>query len=388
MLTYMDETEIKISHIENIKLIHFYTLDEITDNILGLAIFYNKRETLNLSSMDIHFEMLVAKTIEVYSSLSDEEKLLVFADDTTRKILEDSSSQLTVEKTNGYFEKVQKNGTTECAFVSSNAFIDCFLSPLVSFVFESIFSVMTIDYERLPQQKGWFGKGLFRYLVKGEETVMPYLFIKLSPAHYLAKINNFLEETNCLTLEISYDADNLSVSFSDVSKQTDGMFSYALTPDFSHIIEKKTVKQYGKEIFYSYEAILPEEAKELCTSFTESGITALLPNNLENAVKFPMPWNQYVIADIITPVKEDSEYTENQISYCSLDKDQSAILNFYENRSGLDVNPEKKISSSKMLFQVFKDNNKASVFLSFDNPGCNSSGKYKELLQNKLYLFK
>lgn len=387
MLSYMDETEIKISHIENIKLIHFYTLDGITDNVIGLAVFFNKRETLNLCSIDVHFDMLVAKTIEVYSSLSEEEKLLIFADDNSRKILEDSSSLITAEKINAYSERIQSEGTTECAFISSKAFIDCFLSPVVCYTFESIFSVMSLNFERLPQQKGWFGRGLFKYMVKGNEMVMPYLFIKLSSAHYMVKINNFLEETNCLTLDIAFDSETLSISFSDIAKQTAGLFSYALWPDFSRIIEKKTVKQYGKEIFYGYEEILPTNTENICSSLSEMGITPVLPNNLSNAVGFLLPWEQFIIADIIAPIAEDTDYTENQISFCSLDKDQTTLLTFYENRSLVGSIEQKKISSSKMLFQVFKDNNKPSVNLSFDNPGYNSCGTYKDKLQNNLYQF-
>lgn len=387
MLSYMDETEIQISHIENIKLIHFYTLEDITDNVMGLALFYGSNDTLNLCSFDSHFEMFVAKTMEVYSSLSDEEKLLIFADEASRRILEDSSSVISQKKISDYSDKILSESKTECAFLSSKAFIDCFLSPLVCYVVESVLSVMSVQYERLPRQKGWFGKGLFNYLIKGNDTIMPYLFIKLSPAHYLANVNNFIEKTNCLSIDIKFDTLCLVISFKDSSAQTEGTFTYAFSPGFAGIIEKKTIMQYGKEIYYNYEEILPDDISDIAKELTNAGITDKLPNDIGDARKFVLPWNQCIVTGIHFPYDNDPDFTENQISYCTLDKDQSTVLTFFENRSSVSVLTEKKISSSKMLFQIYKDNNKDSLNISFDNPGYNSAGTYKDNLQSKVFQF-
>ena len=69
MFDYMDELLIKISHIEQLKMIHFYSLDNISDDVIGLAVYFKDKDMLNLCSFDSCFDFLDFWTLRLFGFL-------------------------------------------------------------------------------------------------------------------------------------------------------------------------------------------------------------------------------------------------------------------------------------------------------------------------------
>ncbi len=384
MLTYMDETEIQISHIEQIKMIHFYTLDGIADKITGVALFFNQNETINLCSFDPHFEMLVAKIFEMYSSTPEDKKSEIYADESTRKILNDSSDVLFSTLMSDYSGKITKESDTNFAYVSSKAYIECFLAPIVSFTMESIMSVLSVKYERLDNHYGWFGRGMFKYMIDKNETVLPYLFEKSSPGTYKAMVNNFIEASNVLSLTLIYQKDGICISFFDKSEKLSGSFSYMLKSGL--ITVKQTIKQDKREIFYDFKEIGPSEDTAYTEYIAQEKITDYLPLKTGDTSLFVLPWNQRIITITSYPDENADDFSENQVMYATIDRKQMSILTFFENTSVLS-DSSNTIGSSRMIFQIYKDKSKKNVTLSYDYAGYNSCSQYKEKLQYNVFQF-
>ena len=92
MYRYIDDDELEIKQLDNIKLIHFYNLVNVNNNIdnlsniVALAVYYGENKQLNYCSMDKHFTLLVNKVFEVYDTCNYKNKIII--DKNTRDILE------------------------------------------------------------------------------------------------------------------------------------------------------------------------------------------------------------------------------------------------------------------------------------------------------------
>lgn len=387
MQSYMDETEIKIIHIEQLHIVHFYTLDDIDGKALGLAVFYGKNGSLNLCAFDEFFEMFVAKVLSVYSKLTPEERDLIYADDNTRNLLDGAVSLNSQALIQSYSQRIIESSNNNSILIGSGAYIDTFLTPAVKYTIEVLYNIFRINFKASPYgSNGWFGRGNFQYTINGQETFLPYKFIKSSPGRYKAVINNFITETNTLYILLNYENDRLIITFKDSSTHLDGLFTYDLLHknDTLNIIE--SIRQNGKELVYvNYEIDSSRDANEFLDS-KNAGLAALLPRQTMNAQCFRLPWNQTVISNISNP-EDNSSYSEYQTSYYTDSQSVTTVLNFFENRTELNSEVTASVSSSKMLMQIYKEHNKKTIYASFDDAGYNSAGYYKQTLENKIFQF-
>lgn len=387
MKSFMKEIEIKISHIDKLNMVHFFTLDDIEEKALALAVFYGNNGALNLCAFDEFFEMLVAKVLSVYSKLTPEERTLVYADDNTRQILEGASSLNSQTAIKDYCTKVTTNASDNTVPIASTGYIDSFLSPVIKYILEVLYQIFRVEYKSpLYSSDGWFGRGIYKYVINGCETFLPYRLSSFAPGRYTAVVNNFLRETNTLTISLNYESDRLIISFKDFALRITGLFTYDLVhkKDTLNVIE--SVKQDNKElVFVDYE-IPSDSSNNLLARPEYADMASLLPRKAVNSKSFKLPWNQYINVNVSSPA-ENMSYEEYQVSYCYADSDIATILSFFDNRTNLDSEVTSAVSSSKMLIKLYKELNKKSFYASFDDAGYNSAGYYKKTLENKIFQF-
>lgn len=385
MFDYMDEILIKISHIEQLKMIHFYSLDNISDDVIGLAVYFKDKDMLNLCSFDSCFDLLFSKTLEVYSSLSDEEKAAILADSNTRSILESASSVKISDKIGEYAALITQKKKEKAAFIGPQGYIDSFLTGPVTFVICSVLSILSIENEPLPYKNGWFGRGMIKHLIKGKEVVFPYVYSKRDSGYYHAMINNFLSPLNTLNIDIRYSADCVRITYSDALNDLSGYYSYAFADDYQSLIVKHSVTQHGKEIHFSTDSIKAFENPDLSKKYMIDRFANLLPDYHGNFTCFQLPWDQCILADVIPLDNTNTDYTRNQISYCFVSKTDLTILNFFENKQKVNSKSKFNLYSSRMIYQVYTDLSRDSMNIHYDNAGYMSSGIYKKTLCNNTY---
>ena len=203
----MDEVEISISAIKNLKMVHFYHISK-NDSVLSAAMIqYDSDKMLNLSVLDKHYDEFVSMIFMVYEKEADERSIV--ADDYTRSILQTMKATDT-----GYYSRyMSKLELLSKPLYYHQSYMPYIAVPIIKYVIEQLYSIAGKKIFWNPLNSNWFGKGtLAASFENGEKHVFPYVLSNDEIGSYTVDIGNFFENRFFLNMKIRFDKDGIAIT--------------------------------------------------------------------------------------------------------------------------------------------------------------------------------
>jgi len=370
MFSIMDETEIKIHKIKTLRMVHIYELTgadikNLQQGNTAIMVYVNDGELLHLNSMDVHFEALVQKVIEVYRETTDQEAIL--ADDTTRHLLATGICSFSEEELEHFCKMQPAEAELPFEAVLHKRFL-----PMAEYYIKSLHHLLGTEITIVGREGGWRGKALVKGLI-GTKGVNYFVQVYSNKdGVFTLRILHFPEERNELRLEIHLFRDHMEVDFSTVDGRLYGNSSFLFQNDGMR--QKQNVFYEGKEI------LLAEDTKK--TEDDISPYMGMLFYKGPVGAVYKFPWNAaYILLD-------QSEEKENLLIHKSGGMYVYPEARFTELRSYTEIENQKthiclRVDGIRMYQYKLSDGRMQTYFFP---EGEISSGRYKELLAGKYFV--
>lgn len=376
----MDEIEIEIEQIEDIRMLHIYELTgaNVTDNKYGctaIAVYYGDNKQLNYSEMDPYFDLLVNRVMKLYSKLSDKSKIMM--DDSTRNILEGGFS-IAHEHC---FDKYIDCTPLEFQKLSIDATLSKRFAPLVEYLLVGLYKIFDFDLMITKRTCGWRGASLISGSVNDKPVTMYFNMERNDLSNYAISVMDFLKKGGELNLRISIDYNKLEIRYNSDMFMLYGETSF--TFDTYKIRENHVAYFNDKQVFYDVNDYPNEYLQDNLELLSNNERFKSLINGVENIKAiYQLPFNMtYVIKEEIT-----SKSNITTTSYSGTYLWQDALL--ADSRGWIQV---QNIGTNIMLrtdsfFTVSTRLHEGKTQIYFVPDYGNATGKYKEKLEGNYFL--
>lgn len=292
MFRKLNETELAIRDIRDVRMIHIYGLRY---DVPAIAVFYGRGQQFNLSCEDEYFNLLSERIFQLYDEAENKDSIIT--DDTTRSILEAGSMP---KADDGSLEAFAPFSAESDGIPMDSALSKRFL-PIAVFLLKELYSSVGRTLTITGTKTGWRGAGAVYGLVTEERKSFTFRVTRLRSDLYNLSIGNFLRERNTLNVRISFGPDSILMSYSADYEQFNGTSRYVFNRE--GMTETHSVFCSGEQVYkdtkstdnhISSEAS-PEASKQALSDLL-GGCEALFPKTLEPTAAYQLPFGMtYVL---------------------------------------------------------------------------------------------
>ena len=331
MYKYMDEVEISISAIKNLKMVHFYHISK-NDSVLSAAMIqYDSDKMLNLSVLDKHYDEFVSMIFMVYEKEADERSIV--ADDYTRSILQTMKATDT-----GYYSRyMSKLELLSKPLYYHQSYMPYIAVPIIKYVIEQLYSIAGKKIFWNPLNSNWFGKGtLAASFENGEKHVFPYVLSNDEIGSYTVDIGNFFENRFFLNMKIRFDKDGIAIT-----AQSDGAgimcnMNYIIDTEGCELNSHCDIELKGKPVYNENAPI-----KQVQSIGKESKIAELTEYDENSTSYYELPWGQYIALETKRENDTEAVIKHVRIGYSAFadERNNTFLLSFDEVSAGEEGKP-------------------------------------------------
>ncbi len=209
MYRFMNEEEIEISQLKNLKMIYLYKLGGND----AVAVHYGDSRQLNLCAMDANYPLLMEKVLTLYSRQKDDPELIIDPD--TRRFLDRA-----VEKGNNhtsYFNRVGRRymdmESSSTPRFSSDGVIRETLLPLLKYYLGQLYHMWNLEDTFEPEPKGWHRNCVLKTRKGKDTSVLPVRINFMTGNTCKILVGNFMAPLHSITFEVSYRENRILVLF-------------------------------------------------------------------------------------------------------------------------------------------------------------------------------
>lgn len=370
MFDVMDEITIKITKINDLRLVHIYELTGFDPRhtelgCLAIAVFYGEDGRFNMNEMEPNFLSLLAKVIEVYKA--DENRSSIMMDDITRNYLENGIIPRHDDCLGDFYQK-------EKAILPRMLPDSCVsrrFMPLVEYILKGIYSSIGMQLDIIKKDYGWRGAATLGGLVNGDKEFFSFVKIQTKDdKRYNVYISNFIESNGELLIDIVVDFNRIELFYYSNDKNIDGHSVITLGKESSELHE---IYHKGQPI-----AWIDEKLTNIADSFDEELI--IKGNKLVAAISLPWKMKYILYEDCSSNGEADVHSYKSAFIY---EEASFADIWCYSDILNSTYNSKLIINTMRIYRQRFKDNKIQTYFL---DGGANSSGEYKKNLQGNFYI--
>lgn len=376
MFRKMDEIEVEISKIEELKMVHIYEVAGTDKQGVGIgctaiAIYYGDNGKMNINDLDIHFEILANRVVELYSSSPD--KMSIMMDDDTRAILENGIVNHYEDELNIFYQA----DSVECPKISVKSMLSKRLLPIASYLVVNLYKTLGFEVSVTRMRTGWRGRSELCVSDGINERMMFVQSEILDSKRYTINVSEFLEGHVPLFIDVKFEYNCMVISF----KTSDGCFNGRGVYNFGY---DKMTENY--EVFYNDKPVffgsndaggneypgsdLPEKAKKLFLS--DKNIRCM----------YKLPWGlTYVLGDEY--YKDDK--TETYVYIGMYESEGVAELYGWTDIYNRASNIRLRTANMKLNRMMLDDDFIQTYFEEIDG---NCTGTYKSKLANNYYILK
>lgn len=377
MYKYMDDVEVDICAIKNLKLIHFYHVLKEDKCIPAVMVHYNLDKMMNLCVLDKHYDELVAQLFMVYESAANKDEIIM--DHYSRSIIDKAISTET-----GYYKKYMKRlAELEKPLYYHQSYMPYIVIPVVKYVIEQLYLITGKKIEWNPIESSWFGKGtLIATAVNGKET-FPYVLTEEEIGKYSVRVGNFFTLKDSLDMSIKYDHSGICIKANSTGAGVDANIEYIIDTDQDLITERSNIVLKDKTVYSDNKEIARGNKWE-----KPERIEALLDFNYEIAGYYQLPWGQYLLYENDRETDETTDTKNVKIGYVTVTEERNnGFVISYNSIS----NPKQK--SEFMIFNFATDIFEEKIFgediqVYFDPLGFRSRGYYKANMADRYFKMK
>lgn len=379
MYRVMDETEIIIRQMTDLRMVHFYNLagdNNSADGVLSVAVYYGVNGQLNLSVLDKHFDLLVEQIFCHYAKT--ENKASIIADANTRTILEQGVLKRDGEAWSKY---LSMEGNMEPKYQAITYFKG-FLIPVVDYYLKQLYKMNGMEYRPYAYHLGWRNSCSIEGFVDGIVTKFLIHVEMLDECNYTVVVSNFIKTGATIEFHITYGLDVITVHFSSSYWSLDGDSRYYF--ENGKLMDASFVTMNGRPVYY--------ETVE-CERVSDAGAKLQTIEKLVGAIDesmdcYLLPWGEAFVNKVSGTTTRDYLYllidTNMGILHEPFDCNGMSMMRGWSWRQIVNEEANIVVKTLAMAYDrlLTKDLEVQTHFLP---AGTNSYGEYKEKLEDRYF---
>lgn len=251
----MDELDIKIQKIKQLRMVHIYELSggnvkDLTQSNTAMVVYANEDEIIHLNSMDAHFQRLVQKVMEVYREAEHPEDIL--ADDVTRRLLEEGRRSWTDDELDKYC-----NATPVDLVIPFESVLHKRFLPIAVYYIKSLYQLLGQEFHEGISQYGWRRDARIIGSVGTKEVSYLTQFFSERDGSFKIRIAGFPEEKDELHILVHLRRDHIDIAFSTLDHRLYGSSSFLFQTE--SMVQKHSVTYEGKELLLTQNEVKTED---------------------------------------------------------------------------------------------------------------------------------
>lgn len=384
MFRVMDEAELEILYISDIKMIHFYRL---SDALPAVAIIYGDNRQINYCQSDKYYELYIKTILKCVEKQGGVENISM--DSQTRAVF-DTFEESVKSPEDERFSIFDENGL-DIPVYYPQSYSDKLYIPIAKYLISELYGMFekTLVWKR--HMRVWHGKGNLIGIRGEREVNFPFSINNISNNEVNIKIGNFLDNGGMLDIDICFEADGITLLFESDVSQISGVSTYRLDLKTGEMTENTTISSDGYMI-YSNNEVVPmatnEYKENMIKELSAAGIYDYLKKDLENARLIMYPWKQYAAINVDDRNEDDVDQYKLTSTYITADSQFVVSKSYHQTRvrdskSGVTLDTE---SYTSEIFADVRKNNTIQVF--FEDRALRVSGKLESKLKDKFFIFK
>ena len=321
MYRFMDQQEIEIRQIDDLKMVNFYDLAtggtaavsganqnaEISGHVPALAIYYGDNKQINLCAMDTHYNLLMERVLTLYSQCKDKNLIIIDAD--TKAMLEQATSR--GDNHTSFYERIGKNyADMECLKspkFASEAVVRETAMPMLKYYIKNLYHMVDMDIEFDKEPLGWHSNGVLK-LRKGSDTFVLPMRFEFNTMGFKAKIGNFLKDLSLIEFEVRYQEGMLEVIFEATDVKLYGESRFKIE---NHSVTGLTTIQVAGQVVYHQEESVAAVA-------SADQLPKGLDLDTEKGRVYGLPWGGIIVLGDIE--SKTAEFKRNDIDVIFLEQ--------------------------------------------------------------------
>lgn len=374
MYKYMDDVEVDIRAIKNLKLVHFYHILKEGKIVPAAMVHYNSDKMMNLCVLDKHYDEFIAQLFMVYENESDRDEIIM--DEYSRAILD----RAIFVETGFYDEYLKQLTMLDKPLYYHQSYMPYIVVPLIKYVIRELYGITGKKIEWNPVLSSWFGKGtLSATATEGEET-FPFVLTAVEVGKYNARIGNFFTLKDYLEMQITFDYSGIKIRAISNGAGVDARIEYMINPDNSKVVCSSNVILKDRTV-YSDQTQLEKSPVWTDTSKLDQ----LMGFDNQNTDYYKLPWGQYLVVEnkVVSELQTDTNYVKIAFVTKSDERNNGFVISYNTIK-----NPSQ--GAEYTIFNFAADIFEEKIFgkdvqVYFDSLGFRSRGYYKAHLADRYF---
>ncbi len=377
MYRFMDEEEIEIRQMDNLKMIHMYQLGGND----AIAVYYGDNKQLNLCSMDKNYNLLMERVLTLYSACNYKDSIII--EDNAKKLLD--KALVRPDNHTAFFDRVGKRymnlNKAEAPRFASDGVMREALMPMLCYYIKQLYQLWDLKVEIDTEAGGWHRNCVLK-LNYGENTAILPVRTDFNESNAcIMKVGNFLQDMSTLEFSVTYTQESLKVVFE--------CEEIALVGENNILVGEEGIKSVtnislaGKTIYYMSDEV-PTVAIDAPGVKSEI-LKSLVDLDTLNSKIYVLPWGGYVIVRLVDNIAEDTKRRDVDTIFIEENNTKVAVRYFsyglVENiKDGLKLKTDGVVM--RRLYYGDKHKEIETLFLPV---GYYSGWDYKQHLENKYF---
>lgn len=380
MYKFMNEEEIKIGQISDLKMLHLYQLGGCD----ALAVYYGTNEQINLCAMDPYYDLLMKKVLTLYSQCEDKNSII--ADVSTRELLNKA-----LERNNNhtsFFNRTRQKylnmeGSSASKFASDGVMRES-LIPMLKYYLKQLYHMwdMTVSFENEPY--GWHRNCVLKVKISDETLVLPVKITFVNGNECKIIIGNFIHELNPIEFDISYREDKIYILLESKDIGLFGESHFAITAGKANAFT--TIRVAGQVVYHQDEPleIIPN-SEDIKLILDRQKILTDIETDLTPAITYKLPWGGFVIFNTINTADEKLRRNDYDIIYIEEYRNKLALRQYSYSLIENITDGLKLRTDGVVMRKLYYGDRKQEVETYFMPAGYYSGWDYKEYLEGKFF---
>ena len=377
MYRYMDQEEIDIRQMDNLKMLHLYQLGGSD----AIAAYYGDNQQINLCAMDKNYNLLMERVLTLYSQCEDKNSIIV--DGEAKALLEAAVARGDNHTT--FFNRVGKRykdmEALDAPRFAAEGVMRESMIPMLQYYLKQIYHLYSIEVDFDRNTRGWHRSCVLR-LRKGTDTLLlPVKMDFLEANICTAQVGNFLQDMYTIEFQVSYTDNRQLIVFE--SKDMGLIGENRIDIKDGKLKSVTTISVNGKTIYY-----MDEELPHVDIG-TEGAEFKNLPKHADidvaNSTIYQLPWGGYIVVRLVK--NQDAHTKRDDIDTIFIEgNDTKVAIRHYS--YGLVENLKdglKLRTDGAFMRKLYYGDKHGDIETLFMPVGYYSGWDYKEFLENKYF---
>ncbi len=385
MYRIMDNEEIEIRKLSDIKMIHLYQLGGSD----AIAVYYGDNRQINLCAMDKYYNLLMERVLSIYSQCEDKESIIV--EDSARILLEQAVSRgdnhtAFYNKFGKKYKALSGEGTSKFA---SEGVIRETLIPMLKYYIKQLYKLWNVDVEFEQGNRGWQRNCVLKLLMGTENLALPVRLESQDTNFYTVKVGNFIGELRTLEFGIEYWDNRMLITFECKELSLVGENRIDISPEGVNSVT--SISLGGKVIYFMNETLpqvdmtIEDNKNRLYKNIECLNMEKPSEQDLKDITIYKLPWGGYIAYREVETADNTIKRTDTDVMFFEKSNTKVCLRHFsyglVENlKGGLKLRTDG--ASMRKLYFGDKHGDVETFFLPV---GYYSGWDYKEFLENKYF---